>query len=100
GSRGERIVPNDDIVGPIDSSDEWIQQRTGIKTRRYAHEDTTVADMSVRAAEDALTNAGIAADQLGAVVLGTVTWWEQTPSLAAIVADRIGATNAAAYDIS
>jgi 3-oxoacyl-[acyl-carrier-protein] synthase-3 len=100
GSRGERIVPNDDIVGPIDSSDEWIQQRTGIKTRRYANEDTTVADMSVAAAQDALANAGITADQVGAVVLGTVTWWEQTPSLATIVADRIGANAAAAYDIS
>ncbi|MGO1563170.1 MAG: beta-ketoacyl-ACP synthase III [Actinomycetaceae bacterium] len=100
GFRGERTVPNDDIVEPIDSSDEWIQQRTGIVTRRYADEGTTVVDMGVAAAEAALASAGLDADRIDAVVLGTATWFEQTPSLAGIVADRIGANPAAAYDIS
>ncbi|ROR74129.1 beta-ketoacyl-ACP synthase III [Bogoriella caseilytica] len=100
GVRGENIVPNDDIVGPIDSSDEWIRQRTGIETRRRAAEDTTVADLAAGAAEEALRAAGIQASDLGAVIVATVTWFEQTPSLAAVLADRIGATPAPAYDIS
>ncbi|MGC5627021.1 beta-ketoacyl-ACP synthase III [Georgenia sp. Z1344] len=100
GFRGERTVPNDDIVEPINSSDEWIQQRTGIVTRRYANAGTTVVDMASAAAEAALTAAGVEAAQVDAVIVGTVTWFTQTPSLAGIVADRIGANPAASFDIS
>jgi len=100
GVRGDRVVPNDDIVGPIDSSDEWIQQRTGIVERRRATEEQTIAAMTEEAARRALEVAGVEAAQLGAVIVSTVTHLEQTPALAAIVADRIGATPAAAFDIS
>ncbi len=100
GVRGENVVTNDDIAGPIDSSDEWIRQRTGIITRRRAGAGTDVLDLATGAAQAALANAGVAASEIDAVILSTITYFHQTPAGAAIVADRIGATPAAAYDIS
>jgi len=100
GVRGDLVVPNDDIVGPIDSSDEWIRQRTGIATRRRATPEQSLEDMSFQAAEQALAQAEVAGKDLDAVIVATVTHMEQTPSLAAILADRLGATPAAAFDIS
>lgn len=100
GVRGELVVPNDDIVGPIDSSDEWIRQRTGIATRRRAAADTSILDLAVGAANEALTTSSVSADAIDVILLSTVTYFEQTPALAARVADAIGATPAAAYDIS
>jgi 3-oxoacyl-[acyl-carrier-protein] synthase-3 len=99
-ARGELTVPNDDLVGPIDSSDEWIRQRTGIVTRRRAAAGTDVLDLAERAADDALKNAGLTGADIDAVMLSTVTYFHQTPAGAAIIADRIGATPAAAWDIS
>lgn len=100
GVRGERVVTNDDLVGPIDSSDEWIRQRTGIVTRRRAAEGTDVLDLAEAAARAALDDAGLTGADIDAVILSTVTYFHQTPAGAAIVADRIGATPAAAFDIS
>ncbi|WGH91097.1 ketoacyl-ACP synthase III [Auritidibacter ignavus] len=94
------VVPNDDIVEPIDSSDEWIRQRTGIITRHRADAETSVVDMATAAAEDALTSAGMTGDQIDAVIISTVTFPFATPSAAAKVADNIGASPAPAYDIS
>ena len=99
-ARGELTVPNDDLVGPIDSSDEWIRQRTGIVTRRRAAAGTDVLDLAEQAANDALKAAGLTGADIDAVLLSTVTYFHQTPAGAAIVADRIGATPAAAWDIS
>src|SRR5699024_1768123 len=98
--RAENLVTNDDIAGPINSSDEWIRQRTGIVTRSRAHRSTSIADMSVAAAEDALGRAGLTGADLDAVLVSTVTHFEQTPALATIVADRIGASPAPAFDLS
>jgi len=100
GMRGERVVMNDEIVGPINSSDEWIRQRTGIISRRRANPETSLLDMCEAASRDALAAAGVAASDIDVVILGTITWYEQTPAAAGILADRIGATPAAAYDIS
>ncbi|GAA4286180.1 beta-ketoacyl-ACP synthase III [Georgenia daeguensis] len=100
GVRGENVVVNDDIVGPINSSDEWIRQRTGIVSRRRAGADVTVADLAEAAAREALAAAGLEGSDVDTVLVSTVTWFEQTPSLAAVIADRIGATPAPAYDIS
>ena len=97
--RGANVVTNDDIAGPIDSSDEWIRQRTGIITRRRADADTTVIDLAEAAANQALKAAGLVGADIDAVILSTVTYFHQTPSAAAILADRLGAT-AAAYDMS
>jgi 3-oxoacyl-[acyl-carrier-protein] synthase-3 len=100
GYRPERVVPNSEIIGPIDSSDEWIQERSGIKTRRFANDKETVLAMSAAAAKDALAMAGIEPAQLGAVIVSTVTWMYNTPAAAPILARDLGATNAAAFDIS
>ena len=100
GVRGEHAVTNDDVAGPIDSSDEWIRQRTGIVTRARAGADTDVLDLAEGAARAALDAAGLTGADVDAVVMSTVTYFHQTPAAATIVADRVGATGAAAYDIS
>jgi 3-oxoacyl-[acyl-carrier-protein] synthase-3 len=100
GYRPERVVTNDEICEHIDSTDQWIRERSGIVTRRFAALDETVVDMSAAAAGDALRSAGVTGSQIGAVIVATVTHPYQTPSAAAMLADRIGATPAAAFDIS
>ena len=99
-ARGENVVPNDDLVGPIDSSDEWIRQRTGIVTRVRAGKDVDAVDLAEAAAREALEKAGIPGSKLGAVIVSTISNVAVTPSMAAALADRIGATPAPAYDVS
>ena len=99
-SRGEVVVSNDDLAGPINSSDEWIRQRTGVIERRRASADVEAVDLAVEASKKAIERAGIRPDQLGAVLVSTISNTVQTPSLAALLTDRIGATPAPAYDIS
>src|SRR5262245_1052242 len=98
--RPRRVVTNAEICTHIDSSDEWIRARSGITERRWAEPDETLAAMSVQAASAALADAGIAASDVGCVVVATVTHLEQTPSVAALIAHQLGAVNAAAFDIS
>jgi 3-oxoacyl-[acyl-carrier-protein] synthase-3 len=100
GYRPSRVVPNEDIVGQIDSSDEWIRTRSGIASRRFATDEETVVAMSVAAAGKALAHAGVAPDEVGCVIVATVTHLYQTPSAAAEIAHKIGASQAAAFDIS
>ena len=71
--RPTRIVPNSELVEAIDSSDEWIQQRSGIKERRFAGPEETVQMMSVAASREALERAGIAPAQVDCVVVATVS---------------------------
>lgn len=99
-ARGDITVPNDDIIGPIESSDEWIRQRTGVITRTRASENVSAADLATTAALEAITKAGISATEIGAVIIATISNEVQTPSMAALVAERVGATPAAAYDVS
>jgi 3-oxoacyl-[acyl-carrier-protein] synthase III len=98
--RPSRVVTNAEIVQHIDSTDEWIRERSGIVERRWAADDETVTDMAVQAAGKALAHAGIAPEQVGAVIVATVTHLLQTPSSAADVAHRLGAASAAAFDVS
>ncbi len=100
GVRGDRVVTNDEIAGPIDSSDEWIRQRTGIVTRTRAGEDVDVVDLAEGAARVAIESAGLAPAEIDAVIVATTTYFHQTPSAAAVLADRLGALPAAAYDLS
>ncbi|MCI0689913.1 MAG: ketoacyl-ACP synthase III [Sporichthyaceae bacterium] len=100
GYRPARVVTNEEIIQNIDSSDEWIQARSGIVTRRWANAEETVQAMSVAAAGKALANAGIQADQVGAVIVSTVSHLYQTPAIATVIADELGAKGAAAFDIS
>ncbi|HWT34549.1 MAG TPA: beta-ketoacyl-ACP synthase III [Microbacterium sp.] len=99
-ARGENFVPNDDLVGPIDSSDEWIRQRTGIVTRVRADAGTTAIDLASAAAFEAVERSGVDPKQIDAVIVATISNPKQTPSVSAIVADRIGANPAAAYDVN
>jgi len=94
------LVPNADVVDAIDSSDEWIQQRSGIKTRRFASPEESVQMMSVAAARDALERAGIDAKQIDAVIVATVSHLMQTPAIAPIIATELGCDQPAAFDIS
>jgi len=100
GYRPARVVTNEEICQNIDSSDEWIQARSGIVTRRWANAEETVRAMSVAAAGKALANAGVRADQVGAVVVSTVSHLYQTPAIATVIAEDLGAKGAAAFDIS
>lgn len=99
-ARGDLTVTNDDIAGPIDSSDEWIRQRTGVITRKRASQAIEAIDLAEAASREAIAKAGIAAHQIGAVIVSTISNTVQTPSLASLLADRIGATPAPAYDVS
>jgi 3-oxoacyl-[acyl-carrier-protein] synthase-3 len=99
-SRGHQTVTNDDIAGPIDSSDEWIRQRTGIITRMRADKEQSLLDMAVEASNEAIKKSGIAPEEIGAVILATITFPYQTPSGASLLAEKVGAHGAAAYDIS
>ncbi|MDZ5661622.1 ketoacyl-ACP synthase III [Nocardioides sp. zg-1308] len=97
--RPVRVVPNSDVVDAIDSSDEWIQQRSGIRTRRWAGPDESVQMMSVEASRIALERAGLDAGQIDCVVVATVSHLLQTPAVATAIAHELG-TDAAAFDIS
>lgn len=99
-ARGDLTVTNDEVAGPIDSSDEWIRQRTGIVTRRRASESVSLMDMAVSASNEAIAKAGIDPKEIGAVIFSTITHPHQTPSAAALLADLVGANPAPAYDIS
>jgi 3-oxoacyl-[acyl-carrier-protein] synthase-3 len=99
-ARGDLVVTNDDLAGPIESSDEWIRQRTGVITRKRASAGVTAADLATEAAREAISKAGIEPHQIDVVLISTISNTVQTPSMAALVADRVGASPAAAYDIS
>lgn len=97
--RPERVVTNDEICEVLDSSDEWIQTRSGIRTRRYAAEDESLLDMAERAAQRALEAAGVDAADIGTVIVATSTHVQHTPAAAPLLADRLG-SRAAAFDVS
>ncbi|RYC03547.1 beta-ketoacyl-ACP synthase III [Nocardioides zhouii] len=97
--RPVRLVPNSDVVDAIDSSDEWIQQRSGIKTRRWAGPEESVQMMSVAASRLAIERAGLEPGQIDCVVVATVSHLLQTPAVATAIAHELG-TDAAAFDIS
>ena len=98
--RPRTVVPNSDIVDRIDSSDDWIRTRSGITTRRFAEPDETVQMMSVSASRDALAAAGLEPEDIDCVIVATVSHLMQTPAVAATIADELGCTPAAAFDIS
>ena len=99
-SRGDLTVTNDDIAGPINSSDEWIRQRTGIVTRMRASKSRSLMDMAVEASNEAIQKAGIEPAEIEAVIFSTITHPYQTPSAASLLAELVGANPAPAFDIS
>jgi 3-oxoacyl-[acyl-carrier-protein] synthase III len=98
--RPKRIVPNAEVIEAIDSSDEWIQQRSGIRQRRFASPEETIQMMSVAASREALTAAKVDARQIDCVVVATVSHMMQTPAIATAIAHELGTDQAAAFDIS
>jgi 3-oxoacyl-(acyl-carrier-protein) synthase III len=98
--RPKRIVTNDEVAVRIDSSDEWIQQRTGIETRRFADETETVLDMATWAAQDALKKAKLSITDIDTIIVATITFPFQAPSAATAILQRLGHPKAAAFDIN
>ncbi|WP_063044922.1 beta-ketoacyl-ACP synthase III [Nocardia pseudovaccinii] len=98
--RPARIVTNEEVAGPIDSSDEWIRTRSGIKTRRFASKEETIQSMSVAASRGALESAGIEVDQVDCVIVATSTHLLLTPAAAPQIATELGMNGTAAFDIS
>ena len=95
----KQVVTNDDLSKIMDTSDEWISSRTGIKERHLVVNETT-AKMSAEAAKQALLEAGMKAEELDLIILGTVSGDHVTPSTACEVQSKIGAVNAVAFDIN
>ncbi len=99
-ARGDLSVPNDDLVGPIDSSDEWIRQRTGIVTRTRARAEVGVKDLAEQAGREAIEKSGIDIEELDAIIVSTISFPYATPSLATLLAGKLGRPDLIAYDIS
>ncbi|MFC9427879.1 beta-ketoacyl-ACP synthase 3 [Streptomyces sp. NPDC056987] len=98
--RPRRSVPNSEIAERTGLDPDWIERRSGIRSRRYAAPGETLPGMATAAAEKALAAAGIGADRLGTVIVATITSMEQMPAVAVEVAHRLGAGQAAAFDLS
>jgi 3-oxoacyl-(acyl-carrier-protein) synthase III len=98
--RPKRQVPNSEIVDRIDSTDEWIVQRTGIESRRFAGDDETVISMAKAACEMALRRAKLSIDDIDTVILSTISYPFQAPSAATELINELGNPKAAAFDIS
>jgi 3-oxoacyl-[acyl-carrier-protein] synthase-3 len=95
-----RVVTNEELSRTLDTSDEWIQQRTGIRERRIADPGLSSSDLGVFAGRAALADAGIGAEEIGLVVTATISPDQIMPATAARVAYRCGCVNAGAYDVS
>ena len=95
----EKRVSNDDLAEFVDTSDEWIVSRTGIKFRHLAAENERTSDLAVIAAQRALADAGVAAEEIDLIVLATATPDMQFPSTATIVQNKLGIAGCAAFDV-
>jgi 3-oxoacyl-[acyl-carrier-protein] synthase III len=96
----DRVVTNDDLSKMMDTSDEWIVERTGIRERRVAADDQALSDLALPAARTALEQAGLDAGTVDLIIVATVTPDMAFPSAGAILADELNAPDAAAYDLS
>jgi 3-oxoacyl-[acyl-carrier-protein] synthase-3 len=95
----ERVLTNAELEKIVDTTDEWITTRTGIKQRRMAADAEFTSDMGARAAERAMQKAGITADQIDLIIVATITPDMLFPATACLVQNKIGARRAAAFDI-
>jgi 3-oxoacyl-[acyl-carrier-protein] synthase-3 len=96
----ERVITNAELSQLVETSDEWIIERTGIRERRIAADEQALSDICLPAAREALSQAGLDGKDLDLIVVATVTPDMMFPSTSALLADRLGAADAAAYDLS
>ncbi|HHW07986.1 MAG TPA: ketoacyl-ACP synthase III [Clostridia bacterium] len=96
----ERIVTNDDLSRLVDTSDEWIRTRTGIRERRVLADEQATSDMCLEAARQALVDARVSPEEIDLIIVATVTPDMLFPSTACLVQEKLGAVNAAAFDLS
>ncbi len=96
----EKVLTNADLEKIVDTTDAWITERTGIRERRVAAPGEATSDMAVQAARRALELAGVRPEELGLIVVGTVTADMPMPSCAALVQAKLGARNAFAFDVA
>src|SRR5262245_26997463 len=96
----DRVITNDELAAHVDTSDEWIRERTGIRERHMADPEEALSDIALPAARAALEQAGVAGSDVDLIIVATVTPDMAFPSTAAIIADALGARDAAAYDLS
>ncbi len=96
----EKVLTNAELEKIVETTDQWITDRTGIKERRIADPGTPLSLLAAAAARNALENAGVSPDEIDLIVLGTVTGDMKFPATACIVQDLIGARNAVAFDLS
>ena len=96
----EKILSNKDLEKIVDTSDEWITERTGIKERRIAADDEATSDLSIKAAEMALKDAKVSPEDLDLIIVATLTSDRIIPSTACMIQERLGAKKAAAFDLS
>jgi 3-oxoacyl-[acyl-carrier-protein] synthase-3 len=96
----DRVVTNEDLKQYVDTSDEWIRERTGIRERRMASREEALSDIALPASRDALAQAGVEGKDIDLLIVATVTPDMMFPSTGAILADKLGAVDAAAYDLS
>ncbi|WP_432357676.1 beta-ketoacyl-ACP synthase III [Sporosarcina sp. UB5] len=95
-----QVVTNHDLEQRVDTTDEWIRTRTGIEERRIADDNTDTSDMAYEAAVSAIENSGLHAEDIEMIIVATVTPDRPFPSVATMIQERLGATNAAAMDVS
>src|SRR5271170_553980 len=95
----EKILTNAELEKMVETSDEWITSRTGIKERRIAATDEFTSDMAANAAQRAMKMAGVSAEQIDLIIVATLTPDMQFPSTACLVQRKLGALRAAAFDI-
>ena len=96
----EKVVTNHDLSKMVETSDEWILSRTGIKERRVSDDKTSTSDLAVVAARKALESANLKAEELDFIIVGTTTPDTLFPSVACILQDKLGARSAACFDVS
>lgn len=96
----EKVLTNHDLEKMVETSDEWITERTGIKERRIASEQQAASDLAYEASRVALERAGLKPEDIDLIILGTVTGDMLFPATACLVQDKLGAKNAAAFDVN